>query len=122
MQHSSSVKRKGFCEIAVSPFDPAQLVHGGGDDKRAANHDELILPSSVSLPTPPESNTDWIRQTASVRLSSGCAVVVAPESGVPLMHILQVHLNDHCMSFLFFNLLSPSCSGAPVATRVPISF
>jgi hypothetical protein len=94
MQHSSSVKRKGFCEIAVSPFDPAQLVHGGGDDKRAANHDELILPSSVSLPTPPESNTDWIRQTASVRLSSGCAVVVAPESGVPLMHILQVHLND----------------------------
>jgi hypothetical protein len=92
MQHSlGSIKRKGFCEIAVSPFDPAHLVHTGGDDRRAPNHDELIL---GALPPTLGSNAEWIGQTASVRLSSGCAVIVAPESGVPLMHMLQVCLND----------------------------
>ena len=120
MQHSlGSIKRKGFCEIAVSPFDPAHLVHTGGDDRRAPNHDELIL---GALPPTLGSNAEWIGQTASVRLSSGCAVIVAPEAGVPLMHMLQVCLNDiSCSMYVLLISHHPSplpCAGGAEGARL----
>ena len=82
-------KHKGFCEIAISPFDPAQLVHASDSDKRAHPHDVVRLPSPSIA-----SDQGWIRQNTSVRLSSGCAVIVEREftSNVDLMHMLQVHL------------------------------
>lgn len=95
-------RRRGYSEIAISPFDPAQLVHASGSDRNAQSRDLVILPS-------PASNAEWIRQTASVRLSSGCAVTVALEStsAVPLMHMLQVNL------ILFFINAYPSPSLPP---------
>ncbi len=111
-------RRRGYSEIAISPFDPAQLVHASGSDRNAQSRDLVMLPS-------PASNAEWIRQTASVRLSSGCAVTVALEStsAVPLMHMLQVNLIlffHRCISFT----LPPSLlrSGALAAASVSISF
>jgi hypothetical protein len=106
MQPSQS-KRKGYCEIAISPFDHAQLVHARGDGRSSQSH-VVMLPS-------PAGNPNWIRQTASVRLSSGCAVIVAPEeiSGVPLMHMLQVI--QICVCYLTIIIPSHSVMSLPLA-------
>ena len=119
MQPSQS-KRKGYCEIAISPFDHAQLVHARGDGRPSQSH-VVMLPS-------PAGNPNWIRQTASVRLSSGCAVIVAPEetSGVPLMHMLQVV--RICVCYFDYHYpraslcaIAPPRSGVLAATLEPTS-
>jgi hypothetical protein len=78
-------KPLGYSEIAISPFNPDQLVHASDSHCMVQRNDVVTLAS-------PEQNPGWLRQTASVRLSSGCAVVMEREdsSQVELMHMLQV--------------------------------
>jgi hypothetical protein len=87
-------KNKGFCEIAVSPFDPSQLVHASDSDKRSQKHDVVRLPAPSHV-----ADAGWIRHNTNVRLSSGCAVIMERDvsSDVDLMHMLQVGHNFICV-------------------------
>jgi hypothetical protein len=116
-------KYKGFCEIAISPFDSSHSAHANDADKRSQKHDVIKLPSPSHV-----SDAGWIRQNTSVRLSSGCTVIMERDdaSNVDLMHMLQVGFNltfgrpisnspthPHLPSPLHF-------SGVRAETRAPI--
>lgn len=111
---------KGFCEIAISPFDTSQLVHASDGDRRSQKHDVVRLP-------PPEhvSDASWIRHTTNVRLISGCTVLMERDiaSNVDHMHMLQVP-QQHAFVFAISNSPTPlsNRSGVHAATRAQTSF
>jgi hypothetical protein len=75
----SITRRKKFCEIAISPFKSSHKENEGQT-------------RVISLPAH-EGGAMWLKwQSVSVRLSSGCAVIMEREveSEVDLMHMLQV--------------------------------
>ena len=117
-------KPLGYSEIAVSPFNAEHLVHVSDGDRMVQPHDVVVLAS------PSDNPVGWLRQTASVRLSSGCAVIMEHEepSQVDLMHMLQVNPRSIRHIFTKHACFRPTLtplplfSGGLVATRAPISF
>ena len=98
---------KAWCEIAISAFDPLQSVHASDDHGQLRRLGE----GTIELPAAAGDAVAWIRQAATARLSSGCAVTMEPNAGVDLMHMLQVHRN----------LLNPNRKPLPCSITPPSS-